>query len=135
MSSVQYYFDSKNAEQRPTWAACCCSCCWIFVCYFYQALSFACVFCTSDDGMAGCAETNLGGTLQLLVDLKFVAGAFSPLVRASHEAVIAAAREKIVAQALAIANDDHGEETDPLLDRLEGWLATAEVHQITISTY
>ncbi len=61
------------------------------------------------------------------MDLKFIAGAFSPLVRASHEAVIAAAREKIVAQALAIANDDHGEETDPLLDQLDGWLAAAEV--------
>ncbi|CAL8463713.1 g3247 [Coccomyxa elongata] len=71
-------------------------------------------------------ETNLGGTLQLLVDLKFIAGAFSPLVRASHEAVIAAAREMIVTQALAIANDDHGEEPDPLLDQLDGWLAAAE---------
>ncbi len=32
-----------------------------------------------------------------------------------------------MAQALAIANDDHGEETDPLLDQLGGWLAAAEV--------
>ena len=74
------------------------------------------------------ADINLGGTLQLLVDLQFIAGAFSPLVRASHEAVIAAAREKIVAQALAIAAGDTASgELDPLSDQLESWLTTAEV--------
>ncbi|EIE27758.1 hypothetical protein COCSUDRAFT_64368 [Coccomyxa subellipsoidea C-169] len=72
-------------------------------------------------------DINLGGTLQLLVDLQFIAGAFSPLVRASHEAVIAAAREKIVAQALAIAaGDTVSGELDPLGDQLESWLTTAE---------
>ncbi len=74
------------------------------------------------------ADINLGGTLQLLVDLQLIAGAFSPLVRASHEAVIAAAREKIVAQALAIAaGDTVSGELDPLGDQLESWLTAAEV--------
>jgi hypothetical protein len=59
------------------------------------------------------AEINLGGTLQLLVDLNFIAGAFSPLVKASHEAVIAAT---------------HTEEPDPLVDQLDGWLEAAEVN-------
>ena len=78
--------------------------------------------------MACRAEINLGGTLQLLVDLKFIAGAFSPLVKASHEAVIAAARERIVTQALDIAaGETHTEDPDPLVDQLDGWLAAAEV--------
>ncbi|KAK9917910.1 hypothetical protein WJX75_009504 [Coccomyxa subellipsoidea] len=72
-------------------------------------------------------EINLGGTLQLLVDLNFIAGAFSPLVKASHEAVIAATRERIVNQALDIvAGETHTEEPDPLVDQLDGWLEAAE---------
>jgi hypothetical protein len=75
------------------------------------------------------AEINLGGTLQLLVDLNFIAGAFSPLVKASHEAVIAATRERIVNQALDIvAGETHTEEPDPLVDQLDGWLEAAEVN-------
>ena len=72
------------------------------------------------------AETNLGGTLQLLVDLNFLAGAFSPLVKGPHEASIAACRQLITEQAAAIAQGT-GEQPDPLADRLDAWLASCEV--------
>ena len=74
------------------------------------------------------AETNLGGTLQLLVDLKFLAGAFSPLVKAPHEASIAACKQLITDQAVDIA-EGRGERPDPLAERLDAWLASCEVSQ------
>ncbi len=72
------------------------------------------------------AETNLGGTLQLLVDLKFLAGAFSPLVKAPHEASIAACRQLITEQAVALAQGQ-SDEPDPLAERLDAWLDSCEV--------
>jgi len=71
-------------------------------------------------------EMNLGGTLQLLLDLQYLAGALSPLVKAQHESVIAAARETIVQQALAIVAQ-RGADADPLTAQLEAWLQKAEV--------
>ena len=73
-----------------------------------------------------CAETNLGGTLQLLVDLKFLAGAFSPLVKGPHEASISACRQLIMEQAEALARGQ-GEIHDPLAERLAAWLGPSEV--------
>jgi hypothetical protein len=72
------------------------------------------------------AEINLGGTLQLLVDLQYLAGAFSPLLKGRPEGSVAAARETIVAQAVAIAAGE-AEEPDPLAPRLEQWLESAKV--------
>ncbi|CAL5224212.1 g6858 [Coccomyxa viridis] len=71
------------------------------------------------------SETNLGGTLQLLVDLKFLAGAFSPLVKAPHEASIAACRQLITEQAVALAQGQ-SDEPDPLAERLDAWLDSCE---------
>ena len=73
-----------------------------------------------------CAETNLGGALQLLVDLKFLAGAFSPLVKAPHEASITECRQLITEQAVALA-EGKGDEADPLAERLDAWLDSCEV--------
>lgn len=78
-----------------------------------------------------CTETNLGGTLQLLVDLKFLAGAFSPLVRGPHEAAISACRQLIVEQAAAIAQGN-GESQDPLAERLDAWLDSSEVQLVSL---
>ncbi len=75
------------------------------------------------------AETNLGGTLQLLVDLKFLAGAFSPLVKAPHEASISACRQSIVDQVVALAKGQ-GEREDPLAENLEEWLCSCEVRSL-----
>lgn len=75
-----------------------------------------------------CAETNLGGTLQFLVDLKFLAGAFSPLVKGPHEASISACYQLITEQAEAIARGQ-GENHDPLAERLDAWLASSQVSQ------
>ena len=68
------------------------------------------------------AETNLGGTLQLLVDLQFVAGAFAPLINPGHEATLAASRELVVAQALGMAGDEPDQAA-----ALERWLRGVEV--------
>lgn len=75
------------------------------------------------------AEINLGGTLQLLVDLKFLAGAFSPLVKAPHEASIAACQQLITEQAVALAQGKR-EEPDPLAEQLDAWLDSCEVSDI-----
>ena len=84
----------------------------------------------SGHGVCLAAETNLGGTLQLLVDLKFLAGAFSPLVNSQHEASIASCKDHILEQAMAIA-EGKGERPDPLAQRLNTWLDAAEVTGIT----
>ena len=89
-------------------------------------IKFSLVLITKGTERASCAETNLGGTLQLLVDLKFLAGAFSPLVKAPHEASISACRQSIVDQAVALAKGQ-GEREDPLAERLEEWLSSCEV--------
>ena len=89
-------------------------------------ITFSLVLSTKGTEGASCAETNLGGTLQLLVDLKFLAGAFSPLVKAPHEASISACRQTIVDQAVALAKGQ-GEREDPLAERLEEWLSSCEV--------
>lgn len=61
------------------------------------------------------------------MDLQFLAGAFSPLVRASHEAVISAARESIVGRAVALAKGQFDEEPDPFKSHLDAWIAATEV--------
>ena len=76
------------------------------------------------------AETNLGGSLQLLVDLKFLAGAFSPLVNSQHEASIASCKDLILEQAMAVATGK-SEKPDPLAQCLNAWLDSAQVTCIT----
>ncbi len=83
--------------------------------------------------MATRAEANLGGTLQLRVDLEYLDRAFAPLsVRGQHDVIVAAAREATMKQALEIAAGDAGnawdEQPDPLAGgALEAWLASVEV--------
>ena len=89
-------------------------------------INYSLVLFTKGTERASCAETNLGGTLQLLVDLKFLAGAFSPLVKAPHEASISACRQSIMDQAVTLAKGQ-GEREDPLAERLEEWLTSCEV--------
>ena len=81
-----------------------------------------------------CAETNLGGTLQLLVDLKFLAGAFSPLVKGPHEASISACYQLITEQAEAIARGQ-GEDHDPLAERLDAWLVSSQVSLLLLLSH
>ena len=64
------------------------------------------------------------------MDLKFLAGAFSPLVNSQHEASIASCKDLILEQAMAIA-EGKGERPDPLAQRLNAWLDAAEVPDIT----
>ncbi len=60
------------------------------------------------------------------MDLKFLAGAFSPLVKAPHEASISECRQLITDQAVALAQGE-GDEPDPLAERLGAWLDSCEV--------
>ncbi len=82
------------------------------------------------------AETSLGGVLQLLVDLQYLAGALSPLVAPSHEAVIGPARELILSRALELAgapskSSANGRQekvsNEEDAERLERWLQGVEV--------
>ena len=65
-----------------------------------------------------------------MVDLKFLAGAFSPLVNSQHEASIASGKDLILEQAMAIATGK-SEKPDPLAQRLNAWLDSAQVTCIT----
>lgn len=76
------------------------------------------------------AETNLGGTLQLLVDLQYLAGAFSPLVSPAHEAVIGSARDLILTQALESVSSS-GAGAGSAQQQLEQWLQGVEVRTTT----
>ena len=64
------------------------------------------------------------------MDLKFLAGAFSPLVNSQHEASIASGKDLILEQAMAIATGK-SEKPDPLAQRLNAWLDSAQVTCIT----
>ena len=70
------------------------------------------------------AETNLGGALQLLVDLQYIAGALSPLAAPTHDAVVAAARERILRHVLGTLGAGAGGAEG---GRLEAWLQGVEV--------
>ena len=64
------------------------------------------------------------------MDLKFLAGAFSPLVNSQHEASVATCKDLILEQAMAIATGK-GEKPDPLAQRLSSWLDSAQVTCVT----
>ena len=64
------------------------------------------------------------------MDLKFLAGAFSPLVNSQHEASIASCKDLILEQAMAVATGK-SEKPDPLAQRLNTWLDSAQVTGIT----
>ena len=86
--------------------------------------------------VTGCAlhaEANLGGALQLLVDLQYIAGALSPLAAPSHEAVVTSARELILGHVVGMLGAASGSgsgsnwQSSDEGERLQAWLQGVEV--------